>query len=230
MFRNQKEQYQVGRGLFNPLDVISTNHLLRTQQNECQVWMKRIYFSNECRYYYLTLISLTSVCIVWSLLNLWEFPEEPWFQTLEIFLSFMMFAELVWKAIMQGWGQLLAEWENVFDFMVMMGSVGTLGVAVISAGYFEEAEGLMGLGGIAFRNIMMYMRLIVYLKNQGKTDVTIIDLNDMSQISEARQIVQDPEIQHISPDIKTELNHTKSRVTYKYLGQENPDEERPVTE
>lgn len=131
---------------------------------------------------------------------------------------------------MQGWGELLGEWENVFDVMVMMGSVGTLGVAVISAGYFEEAEGLMGLGGIAFRNIMMYMRLIVYLKNQGKTDVTIIDLNDMSQISEARQLGQDPEIQPISPDMKTELNHTKSGVTYKYLGQENPDEERPGTE
>ena len=223
------EQHQVGRGLFNSLDVISTHHLLRTQQNEYQVWMKRVYFSHECRYYYITLIILTAVCIVWSIINFGHFPKDSWFQALEILLCLMMLAETIWRGFMEGWKQLLEEWENEFEIIVAIGSICILGISLLLTGHLEAADGLVGLCGIALRNVMMYMRLIIYLKDNDKNAVTIIDLQELSQVSEVRELSEDIEIKQISPYIHTEMNLTKSGITYKYLEQGNPEENEEIS-
>ena len=174
-------------GLYTSGDVVSTGHLLQTQQNKWKVQMSRLYYSGYCKSFYVLQIVGCLVCIGWTMVKFGEYPTEKAFLCIEVALSCMMVGEVVWRGYMQNWPTFLKEWANVVDLGVTFLVLASLIVGYILGGLFGDLDELGGMILLLFRTAVSYFRLIFFVKNMRKTDISIIDLNEASELGEERQ-------------------------------------------
>lgn len=198
------------QGLFSPLEVVSTNNLLKIQQDQCKIVMSRLYFSNVFKIYYISLIVL--LVIVISLL-LFHIPTtNRLIFLLEIIITCLLIIEALYKGFMQGWVLYIKQIWNILDFLVIIGSIVLLWIgADIDQGIGAIDDVSASLIIIVRCGIQLF-RLFMVIKKKGEQDVQIIDLNGISEGDEAPQNTE----KNFKPQKSTVINKKENEKNFDY--------------
>lgn len=173
------------QGLFSPLEVVSTNNLLKIQQDQCKIKMSRIYYSSIFKIYYLSLIALSMICIGLSLLK----PYFEWSLLffLDITITFLLFLETIYRGFMQGWSLYIRKVWNLIDNICIFVSVVLLWIGYDTAGGIGEINFISASTAIIIRCFVQFIRLALAIKRKGEQDIQVIDLNGISEADELPQ-------------------------------------------
>ncbi|OMJ90750.1 hypothetical protein SteCoe_6827 [Stentor coeruleus] len=84
-------------GLRNPTEVLSTNYILKTEQNQSLIRISRLYFSTQALIYNFVMLGLSSFLLFWWCVN-YPFPNESlWYSILVAFVYILLFLELAFR-------------------------------------------------------------------------------------------------------------------------------------
>jgi hypothetical protein len=168
-----------------PTDVLSTHNLLKTEQNRSKLRLTRCYNSRGCGVMYITLILLTLILITWTALEWPDLPDHWGFQSIECVITMGILLEVTGRMYLHGFRSYWKTFSNVLDFAMFALSVAAL---VISAHMMtgSQFEGIFGEFVLVFRNIMMYLRLLILLKNQRRTQNVLLAMIDFSKLAEGK--------------------------------------------
>ncbi|OMJ74676.1 hypothetical protein SteCoe_26355 [Stentor coeruleus] len=166
-------------GLFTPVEVVSTNNLLRIEQDKCKLQMTRIYYSNLFKIFYFVVIIISIVCIGVSLFQLYN--TSLFLHTIEALVTVLLIFETIYRCIMQGWKNYLEQKWNLVDIGVIIASISLLWVGVKIGGGVGEIDSVTAIIMIVTRTLVQCLRLISSIKKKKEQDVQIIDLNDISE-------------------------------------------------
>ena len=108
------------QGLFSPLEVVSTNALLKIQQDQCKVNLSRIYYSVIFKIFYLSLVALSLICIGITLLE--NIPSGIVF-LIELTVTLMLIFDTVFRGFMLGWLLFIKQFWNILDLLVNILSI-----------------------------------------------------------------------------------------------------------
>jgi len=161
-------------GLMASAEVLSTNKLLSVQQDPSKLWMGRLYYSPYCRVFYALLLLLNLACIVWTLVQFGEFPNEPWFLALEVLLAVLVCVEVGWRMCLQGLRAFIKAAWNLCDVVAVVGCLVALGVATLQR---LMLAGLPGEAVLICRTLFQYLRLLYFIKDQHKAQTALQMLN-----------------------------------------------------
>lgn len=186
-------------GLTGPSEVFSASHLLRTQQDECKLWMNRLYFSKYTKIFYVTLMVLCLLSIVWSLIHAGKFPNETWYIVLEVALSFMILCEVLLRIYLQGCTMFWRSYSNIFDIVVTILSIFAIVMALSYKELMEDVEGIAAQVVMAIRLTVQYLRLILLIKNQKKAQVEVLQMIDFSKLAEGHDPERNRQIKENHP-------------------------------
>lgn len=161
-------------GLMGSAEVLSTNKLLNMQQDPGKLWMGRLYNSYYFRLFYALLLALNLACIVWTVLQFGEFPEEYWFIALEAALALLVMVEVGWRLCLQGLRAFMTALWNLCDVTVAVVCMVALAFATAQSAFIA---GLIGEAVLIFRTVFQYMRLVLYARDQRKAQDAVQMLN-----------------------------------------------------
>lgn len=188
------------QGLFSPLEVVSTNNLLKIQQDQCKIAMSRLYFSNVFKIYYISLMVLLVIMI--SLL-LFHIPAtNKLVFLLEIVITCLLIIEFLYKGFMQGWLFYIKQVWNILDFLVIIGSIVLLWIGADIEQGIGAIDDISASLMIIVRCGIQLFRLVMVIRKKGEQDVQIIDLNGISEGDEAPQNTE----KNFKPQKKTAIN------------------------
>jgi hypothetical protein len=174
-------------GLTGPSEVYSAGHLLRTQQDECKLWMNRLYFSKYTKIFYVILMILCLLSILWSVIHAGKFPNQAWYIALEVTLSVLVLCEVLLRVYLQGCTLFWRAYSNIFDVLVMVLSIFAIVMALSYDQLLEDVEGIAAQVVMAIRLIVQYLRLILLIKNQRKAQVEVLQMIDFSKLAEGHE-------------------------------------------
>lgn len=183
-------------GLTGPSEVYSAGHLLRTQQDECKLWMNRLYFSKYTKIFYVILMILCFLSILWSVIHVGKFPNEPWYIALEVTLSVLVLCEVLLRVYLQGCTLFWRAYSNIFDVLVMVLSIFAIVMALSYDQLLEDVEGIAAQVVMAIRLIVQYLRLILLIKNQRKAQVEVLQMIDFSKLAEGHEADRNGKKEH----------------------------------
>jgi hypothetical protein len=193
------------QGLFSPLEVVSTNNLLKIQQDQCKISMSRLYYSNVFKIYYGSLIALQCLLISMMLMRIPHLVKLVFI--FEVLITVLLLSEMVFKGFMQGWGFYFKQVWNLIDGLVVVGSICLLWIG------FEMGKGLGEIDDISagiiiiVRSSVQVCRLIMVIRRKGEQEVQIIDLNGISEADDAPQQTE----KNFKPPKKTSNNIEKKK-------------------
>lgn len=186
------------KGLFTPVEVVSTNNLLRIEQDQCKLQMSRIYYSNIFKIFYFAMIIISIVCIGVSLFQLYN--TSLFLHIIEALVTVLLIFETIYRCIMQGWKNYFEQKWNLVDIGVIIASIGLLWVGVKIGGGIGEIDSVTAVIIIITRTLVQFLRLISSIKKKKEQDVQIIDLNDISEsddtIKKDKKIKEQPPTHH----------------------------------
>jgi hypothetical protein len=165
-------------GLFAPVEVVSTNNLLRIEQNQCTLKLTRIYYSNIFKSFYFLIIFFSLLCIFSTIFQFYD--RSSVMLAVEAFITFLLLFEMVYRVLMQGFKDYIGQWWNVVDVLIIIASVVLLWVGVELGGGVGEIDAVTGVFLIITRSLVQFLRLASSLRKKKGQDVQIIDLNDIS--------------------------------------------------
>jgi hypothetical protein len=206
------------QGLFSPLEVVSTNNLLKIQQDQCKIVMSRLYFSNVFKIYYISLIVLLITVI--SLLLIHIPTTSKLIFLLEIIITCCLFVETLFKGFMQGWLNYFKQFWNILDSLVTVGSIILLWIGADISQGIGAIDDISASLAIIIRCGIQLFRLIMVIKRKGEQDVQIIDLNGISEGDEAPQNTE----KNFRPQKKTTNNLTSNKKNF----EDSVDESRQI--
>ncbi|CAG9336069.1 unnamed protein product [Blepharisma stoltei] len=172
------------KGLFSPIEIISTNHLLRTEHNECKVRMTRIYYSQWFKYIYVILAVLAAFCIVYTSINWAEQEIDGWFIGIQASLLVLVVLEILYRVLMLGSTLFFQEKVNIIDSFL---SFTSWIIALVSSSLHDKVGyslQIISMTILSLRYLVTYIRVIKYVKSTKNTEISIIDLNDVSEVEE----------------------------------------------
>ncbi|CAG9333271.1 unnamed protein product [Blepharisma stoltei] len=173
-------------GLYSPSDVLSTNQLLKTRQNHCKLCMNRAYFSKYTRVGYIIVIILCAIGIVWTLLSHGQFPDNMWFWLLEGLVTVLIAFEVCVRMYIQNCHAYWKSLSNIFDLIVVIVCIVAISIGLWDSDIDEDIGGITGEVLMILRTILQFLRVIVFLKNQQKAQLTALKMIDFSQLAEAK--------------------------------------------
>ena len=173
------------QGLFSPLEVVSTNNLLKIQQDQCKISMSRIYYSNVFKVYYGSLIALQCLLIMMMMIRI---PHtNALIFIFEVLISTLLVIEMLFKGFMQGWGFYFKQIWNLVDGLVVVGSICLIWIGIGIGNGVGEIDDISAGVVIIVRSAVQVFRLVMVIRRKGEQDVQIIDLNGMSEGDDAPQ-------------------------------------------
>lgn len=170
------------QGLYSPNDVVSTNNLLRIEQDQCKIKMTRLYYSSIFKAFYSLLIILSALCILVNLLQFYEHSKLV--VSIEVFLTILLAFEVLYRMYMLGFRVFFEHKWNILDVFVVFFSVLLLWVGIELGGGVGDIDTVTAVLFIIGRNFIMAYRLVSFIKKKKDQEVQIIDLNDMSEMDE----------------------------------------------
>lgn len=170
------------QGLHSPNDVVSTNNLLRIEQDQCKIKMTRLYYSSIFKAFYCGLIILSTVCIAVSLIQFYQ--NSKFLLMTEAFLTIMLAFEIFYRMYMQSCRIYLEQKWNILDIIIVIFSILLLWVGIDIGGGVGEIDTVTAVLIIITRSLVMVFRLISSIKKKKDQEVQIIDLNDMSEMDD----------------------------------------------
>ena len=123
-----------------PIEQIpSSLEVFATEQNPVEIFLNRLYYSNECKYYYLFLIFVNTVLISWTLIdykkasriiqyiyiyvyiNIYILFVESWaFLIIEILVNSVVVIDLLCRMRMIGWRRYWKSIGNIFEVIIVI--------------------------------------------------------------------------------------------------------------
>ena len=170
------------QGLFSPLEVVSTNNLLRIQQDQCKIQMTRVYYSIVFKLFYSAVIFFSVLCIGITVLEL--IYTTQLLLIVEGVVTVMLVFETVYRGIMQGWRNYVGQRWNLLDIIIVLSSIALLWLGIETGGGIGEIDTVSAVTIIVLRSIIQFIRLLSLIRKKQGQDVQIIDLNDMSEADE----------------------------------------------
>mmetsp|Transcript_30395 Transcript_30395/g.34552 ORF Transcript_30395/g.34552 Transcript_30395/m.34552 type:complete len:289 (-) Transcript_30395:215-1081(-) len=177
----------------------NAHDVMETKQDTCLLWLTRLYYSRACSAFYVTLIALNLFSIFWIIIHPDKFPGEIWFLGLEVFITLMIVGEVVARMKLQGWKKFWKLWTNIFDVIVTFACCLIVILLIGTSSFIYEIEGLSAEFLFACRNIVVFMRLVSFVKNQRKTQQSMMNMIDFSQLG-------DEEIDYEQVDFELEMD------------------------
>lgn len=84
-------------GLRNPTEVLSTNYILKTEQNQSLIKISRLYFSTQVLICNFFILGLSSFLLFWWCVN-YPFPNKSlWYNILVSFVYILLLLELAFR-------------------------------------------------------------------------------------------------------------------------------------
>ena len=206
------------QGLFSPLEVVSTNNLLKIQQDQCKIVMSRLYFSNVFKIYYILLMAL--LLIVISLLLIHIPTTSKLIFLFEIIITCCLVLETLFKGFMQGWLNYIKQFWNILDSLVTIGSIILLWIGADVSQGIGAIDDISASLAIIIRCGIQLFRLVMVIKRKGEQDVQIIDLNGISEGDEAPQNTE----KNFKPQKKIASNLTSNKKNF----EDSVDESRQI--
>ena len=170
------------QGLFSPVEVVSTNNLLRIEQDQCKIKMTRVYYSGFFKGYYFGMIFLSVLCILITLFQLYQ--HSKLLLSLECSVTTMLIFEIFYRIYMQTWRVFFEQKWNLVDVLIVVLSVILLWVGVEVGSGVGEIDMVSAVLIIMTRSFVMIFRLVSSIKKKQDQEVQIIDLNDISEADE----------------------------------------------
>ena len=172
------------QGLFSPLEVVSTNALLKIQQDQCKVNLSRIYYSVIFKIFYLSLVALSLICIGITLLE--NIPSGIVF-LIELTVTLMLIFDTVFRGFMLGWLLFIKQFWNILDLLVNILSICLFWIGFETKGGIGEIDSITAILIIIVRTAFQFSRLVLTLRKKKEQDIQIIDLNGISEGDEVHQ-------------------------------------------
>ena len=146
--------------------------------------LSHCYFSPVCRCFYLLLILSTVLCILWTLSLLCSLPSSPLFRLLEACISLSVLLEVLFRLYLIGWRRFVSI-GNSCDMLVAVISAG-----IILDGVWANAglEALIGDLWVILRVLVLYLRLVVLVKNRKETDIEGISFVEVRRAAEEAEL------------------------------------------
>jgi hypothetical protein len=184
------------QGLFSPVEVVSTNNLLRIEQDQCKIQMTRIYYSGLFKGYYFAMILLSVVCILTTILQM--FRHSKLMIGLECIVTLMLIFEILYRIYMQTWRVFFEQKWNFADVFVVVLSIVLLWIGVRIGGGIGEIDLVSAVLIIITRSFVMIFRLVSSIKKKKDQEIQIIDLNDISEADDVvvHKVKKTQNIQH----------------------------------
>jgi hypothetical protein len=173
------------QGLFSPLEVVSTNNLLKIQQDQCKLKMSRIYYSSLFKVFYSCLIGLSLISMFLSFVQFYS--DHKMIFLLEVTVTMLLVFEAVYRGFMQGWNEYVRQVWNIVDVFVTIASIALLWVGHSIGGGVGRIDTLSATSAIVVRTAVQLVRLILALRKRSDQDIQIIDLNGISEGDEIPQ-------------------------------------------
>ena len=167
------------QGLFSPLEVVSTNNLLRIEQDRCQTAMTKIYYSDFFKVFYVVLLSLSATCLAATVLEL--FFQSVLTLALEITVTTLLVFDTAYRIIMQGCRSFFKHTFNVFDIFIIAASLALLWAGAKIEGGVGRVNTFSAALVIGVRSLVQFIRLVININRKKAQNVQMIDLNDMSE-------------------------------------------------
>lgn len=172
-------------GLFSPLEVVSTNNLLKIQQDQCKIRMSRIYYSSIFKIYYLSLIVLCGICIFLTLFDFYQNTSILFL--LEVLASALLVSECIYRGFMQGWNIYIKRVSNAVDLIITVVSIVMIWIGYQIGGGIGEIDEVTAIVILIVRCGIQLIRLVRALKRRKDQEIQIIDLNGISEGEEMPQ-------------------------------------------
>ena len=173
------------QGLFSPLEVVSTNNLLKIQQDQCKIKMSRIYYSSIFKVFYSSLIGLSLISIFLSFLRF--YAENKLVIIMEVTITMMLILETLYRGFMQGWNEYMKQIWNIVDVLVTITSISLIWIGNSIGGGIGQVDTLSAITAIIVRCAIQFVRLILAIRKKSDQDIQIIDLNGISEGDEVPQ-------------------------------------------
>lgn len=101
---------------------------------------------------------------------------------------------------------------NILDFIIVIMCVAALGIALWNPNFHKDIEGIGGEIVMAIRNIIQFLRLILFLKNQQKTEVTAMKMIDFSKLGEVEHRKKHSEIPvNVTEEVEEHINFVRGQ-------------------
>eukprot|EP00744_Colponema_vietnamica_P011567 GILI01016271.1.p1 GENE.GILI01016271.1~~GILI01016271.1.p1 ORF type:complete len:217 (-),score=9.43 GILI01016271.1:37-687(-) len=165
----------------------------------------RIYFSTFYSRFYIVLILANIFCIFWTVRHM-QYPDSAWFMCLEVFISFViLFDVLLRMASLRA--KFFNNQANIFDLIVT--SLGFASLFLFLRSFnssqeevletVEEAEDVFGDIMFVLRNIIQYLRLVLFVKSHHQMkqysvpeDITIPESQDVICVLHDKNVKPSP--------------------------------------
>ncbi|OMJ86639.1 hypothetical protein SteCoe_11788 [Stentor coeruleus] len=167
-------------GLRNPTEVLSTNYILKTEQNQSLIKISRLYFSTQALIFNFFMLGLSSFLLFWWCVYYPSPNKSLWYNILVGFVYIVLFLDLafriyIWKINVK------AIASGVF---VLIGPV-LLGVSYRFPKMTNFILGTIGIS-ISFVSLLFNIARIYQFKNIKK-----LEENDAQKMMEFYGIVED---------------------------------------
>ena len=143
--------------------------------------MTRVYFSKAYRICYL-LVILMSLLSVLAVIYTWEMATAWWLVALISLLISLMLGDVTWRAGTQGPSVYFKEWKSLLDLIVTLATLSLLAVGAFTDGAVRNLCLISGFVIATCKSVALFCRLQNILRSINRTDMSVIDLNDMSEV------------------------------------------------
>jgi len=158
--------------------IIEANH------NKCDTYLNRLYVSHSCQFFYIFLIVMSTILIAWTYIEGSKLPESNLFVLLENLITLIIVIDFVCRVRLIGWRKFWKSGWNIFDSIVVLVCVTSSILWYYSNSEQKLFEELSEEIVFAVRNIFQYLRLVMFIKYQKRTQATVAQIIDFSHLSE----------------------------------------------
>ena len=178
---NINSQEERRPGFFDSVIDLWKDCLFKINQNLCRMFMTRVYFSKLYRVFYLLAI-LVSLLSAFLLIYIWDKSTAWWMIVLVSLLSAFLVFDAGWRAGTQGLSTFIKDWKSLLDLAVTLANLTILLVGVVEVGLARNISLLFGFMLTAIKWLVMFYRLYSITYSIHRTELSIIDLNDVSEV------------------------------------------------
>lgn len=164
----------------------SIQDLLDPKVNRLQQGLQSLYFSEQCKYFYVLLTALATLTVIWILVAGAAVHNSWLFLALEVMVNICILADFGCKLYLKGIRNYFKSWTNTFDALVVGMCLFTFLVM-----FFTSSTSLIMLEEVIEEMFfvlwcsLQYLRIILFLKHQkeARESGQLIDIKDFHAAS-----------------------------------------------